>query len=175
MKRLELRKTRTVLGDNKEYYEIVAWYSNPDYNKQDEYIPLGGDVYRSKEYPNWVVHGNSCFTMKELCYTICYWDKSGELKIVGSRILDEGVDWIALKELLKEGFENTRELLCFERDSVNKQKHYTIDGEDYVWNEMDIIESGCYSCEIPLDEHHNCKCPKNPCLNMAGYYTKVKH
>lgn len=175
MKRLELRKTRTVLGDNKEYYEIVAWYPNPDYNKQDKYIPLGGDVYRSKKYPNWVVHGNSCFTMKELCYTICYWDKSGELKIVGSRILDEGVDWIALKELLKEGFENTRELLCFERDSVNKQKHYTIDGEDYVWNEMDIIESGCYSCEIPLDEHHNCKCPKNPCLNMAGYYTKVKH
>lgn len=174
MKRLELRKTRTVLDDNKEYYEIVAWYPNPDYNKQDEYHPLGGDVYRSKKYPNWVVHGNSCFTMKELCYTICYWDKSGELKIVGSRILDEGVDWIALKELLKEGFENTRELLCFERDSVNKQKHYT-DGEDYVWNEMDMIESGCYSCEIPLDEHHNCKCPKNPCPNMAGYYTKVKH
>lgn len=132
MKRLELRKTRRVLGDNKEYYEIVAWYPNPDYNKQDEYIPLGGDVYRSKEYPNWIIHGNSCFTMKELCYTICYWDKTGELKMVGSRILDEGVDWIALKELLKEGFENTRELLCFERDNVNKQKHYTIDGEDYV-------------------------------------------
>ena len=120
MKRLELRKTKAVFGDNREYYEIVTWYPNPDYNKQDEFIPLGGDVYRSKEYPNWVVHCNSCFTMKELCYTICYWDKNGELKIVGSRILDEGVDWIALKELLKEGFENTRELLCSERDSVNK-------------------------------------------------------
>lgn len=123
MKRIELRKTKAVFGDNREYYEIVAWYPNPDYNKQDEYIFLGGDVYCSKEYPNWVVHGNSCFTMKELCYTLCYWDKSGELKIVGSRILDEGVDWIALKELLKEGFENTRELLCSERDSVNKQKY----------------------------------------------------
>lgn len=175
MKRLELRKTRTVLGDNKKYYEIVAWYPNPDYNKQDEYLPLGGDVYRSKEYPNWVVHGNSCFTMKELCYTICYWDKSGELKIVGSRILDEGVDWITLKELLKEGFERIKELLSIEKDSDNKRQHYTIDNEDYVWNEIDMIESGCYSCEIPLDEHHNCKCPKNPCPNMAGYYTKVKH
>lgn len=114
MKRLELRKTRRVLGDNKEYYEIVAWYPNPDYNKQDEYIPLGGDVYRSKEYPNCVVHGNSCFTMKELCYTICYWDTSGELIIVGSRILDEGVDWVILKELLKEGFERTKELISIQ-------------------------------------------------------------
>ena len=114
MRRLELRKTRRVLGDNKEYYEIVAWYPNPDYNKQDEYISLGNEVYRSKEYPNWIVHGNSCFTMKELCYTICYWDKNGELKIVGSRILDEGVDWIALKELLKEGFERTKELLSIQ-------------------------------------------------------------
>ena len=121
MRRLELRKTRRVLGDNKEYYEIVAWYPNPDYNKQDEYISLGNEVYRSKEYPNWMVHGNSCFTMKELCYTICYWDKSGELKIVGSRILDEGVDWIALKELLKEGFERTKELLSIEKDSDNKR------------------------------------------------------
>lgn len=120
MKRLELRKTKAVFGDNREYYEIVAWYSNPDYNKQDEYISLGNEVYRSKKYPNLVVHGNSCFTMKELCYTICYWDKNGELKIVGSRILDDGVDWIALKELLKEGFENTRELLCSERDSADK-------------------------------------------------------
>lgn len=120
MRRLELRKTRRVLGDNKEYYEIVVWYPNPNYNKQDEYISLGNEVYHSKEYPNWVVLGKSSFTMKELCYTICYWDKNGELKIVGSRILDDGVDWIALQELLKEGFENTRELLCLERDSVNK-------------------------------------------------------
>lgn len=120
MRRLELRKTMRVLGDNKEYYEIVVWYPNPDYNKQDEYISLGNEMYRSKEYPNWVVHGNSCFTMKELCYTICYWDESGELKIVGSRILDEGVDWIALKELLKDGFERTKELLSIEKDIIQK-------------------------------------------------------
>ena len=114
MKRLELRNTKAVFGDNREYYEIVAWYPNPNYNKQDEYIPLGGDVYRSKEHPNWIVHGKSCLTIKELCDTICYWDKSGELKIVGSRILDEGVDWIALKELLKEGFERTKELISIQ-------------------------------------------------------------
>jgi len=175
MKRLELRKTKTVFGDNKEYDEIVAWYPNPDYNKQNEYISLGNEVYRSKEYPNWIIHGSACFTMKELCYTICYWDKNGELKIVGSRILDDGVDWITLKELLKKGFETTKELLSIEKDDDNKRQHYTIDDEEYVWNEMNMVESGCYSCEIPLDEHHNCKCPKKPCPNMAGYYTKVKH
>ena len=38
-----------------------------------------------------------------------------------------------------------------------------------------MVERGCYSCEIQLDEHHNCKCPKKPCPNRAGYYTKVKH
>ncbi len=142
MKRLELRKTKTVFGDNKEYYEIVAWYPNPDYNKQNEYISLGNEVYRSKEYPNWIIHGSACFTMKEL---------------------------------LKKGFERTKELLSIEKDGDNKRQHYTIDDEEYVWNEMNMVESGCYSCEIPLDEHHNCKCPKNPCPNMAGYYTKVKH
>ena len=81
---------------------------------EDEYISLGNEMYRSKEYPNWIVHGNSCFTMKELCYTICYWYENGELKIVGSRILDEGVDWIILKELLKEGFERTKELISIQ-------------------------------------------------------------
>ena len=120
MKRLELRKTKSVFGDNKEYFEIVAWYPNPDYNKQDEYISLGNEMYRSKEYPNWIVHGTNCFTMKELCYTICYWYENGELKIVGSRILDDDVDWITLKELLKEGFERTKELLSIEKDSDNK-------------------------------------------------------
>lgn len=66
MKRLELRKTRTVLGDNKEYYEIVAWYPNPDYNKQDEYIPLGGDVYRSKKYPTLSQYGRILYKSKTL-------------------------------------------------------------------------------------------------------------
>lgn len=130
MKRLELRKTKSILNDKREYYEIVAWYPNPDYGKEEEYDNIGNERYRSKKYPNVTYHGKSCFTLKETCYTLCYWNNDGELKTVGSRILDDDVDWYTLKELLKKGFDRTRELLSIEKDDDNKRQHYTIDGED---------------------------------------------
>ena len=50
---------------------------------------------------------------------------------------------------------------------------YSVDGETYIWKPMQLLELGCYSCEIPKDEHGNCKCPKSPCNNCAGYYVRI--
>lgn len=109
---LQLRKTKSFIGD-KEYYEIIKWYPNPLYNKKKEYIPQGDGSYKHPEF-NFYCYEES-FKKKYCCYTICYFiynedDNEVILKIVGDRILDEGVDWNLLRSLIEAGFKKAREL-----------------------------------------------------------------
>lgn len=63
---LELRRTQTL--DNKDYWEIVKWEPNRFYGKEEEY-ELEQDFYVKKGNPRIKV-STSCFTTKEVCYTL---------------------------------------------------------------------------------------------------------
>lgn len=109
---LELRKARSII-DGEEYYEIVQWYPNKLYGKQDEYLKLDGGFYKHPDF-NFYCREES-FKQEKCCYTVCYFkydSHEGDVRciLVGDRILNEEVDWIKLRELMKEGFEKSREL-----------------------------------------------------------------
>lgn len=75
-----------------------------------------------------------------------------------------------LQTNIGEGCDVNPEISTETKESVPS---YSVDGETYIWKPMQLFESGCYSCEIPKDEHGNCKCPKSPCSNCAGYYVRI--
>ena len=109
---LELRKARSII-DGKEYYEIVQWYPNKLYGKQDEYLKLDDGRYKHPDFNFYYCEAS--FKEEKYCYTVCYFKYDshvGDIKciLVGDRILNEEVDWIKLRELMKEGFEKSREL-----------------------------------------------------------------
>lgn len=109
---LELRKVKSIINDE-EYYEIVQWYPNDLYGKQNEYIRLDDGRYKHPNF-NFYCHEES-FKKEKYCYTVCYFkydSYEGDIEciLVGDRILNEEVDWIKLKELMKEGFEKARKL-----------------------------------------------------------------
>lgn len=111
METLALRKTKSLLGE--EYYEIVQWYPNPLYGKESEYIKQSDGRYKHPELAFYCY--KESFKHEFSCYTICYFlyddnEDDVELKMVGDRLLDEGVDWNKLRELIKEGFDKSREL-----------------------------------------------------------------
>lgn len=52
-------------------WDIVKWYPNEYYNKQDEFIPIKGDpkFYQHPEFTFCKVH-KDCFKYPETCYSI---------------------------------------------------------------------------------------------------------
>lgn len=86
----------------------------------------------------------------------------------GSRSLQEYEE--LLETNIGEGCDVNPEISTETKESVPS---YSVDGETYIWKPMQLLESGCYSCEIPKDKHGNCKCPKYPCSNYNGYYVRI--
>lgn len=109
MEGLELRKTKSVFGE--EYLEIVQWYKNTLYGKEEDYIKQPNGLYKHLNF-EFYVHKN-IFEQEYSCYTVCYFiynrDKDEvELKMVDDRLLNDDVDWIRLRVLIKEGFEKSK-------------------------------------------------------------------
>lgn len=91
-------------------WDIVKWYPNEYYNKQDEFIPVKGDpkFYQHPEFTFCKVH-KDCFKYPETCYSIATfeYDKHEnfyELHFVCDRPLDLNEDEIkTFWELIKFG------------------------------------------------------------------------
>ena len=75
-----------------------------------------------------------------------------------------------LEDNIGEGCDANTEIT---KESKESLVSYSIDGETYKWSPMNLLESGCHSCEIPLDENGQCKCPKHPCPNTCGFYVRI--
>ena len=52
---------------------------------------------------------------------------------------------------------------------------YSVGNETFQWYKQNLLESGCYSCELPKDCNGNCLRPKNigPCPNYSGFWKRI--
>ena len=102
---LEFRKS-TYLGDEPEHpsYDIVLWYPNDYYGKEDKYIKEG-DWYRDPQF-NFRIY-KDCFKHPECCMTIACFkpDSEGfyEVQFIEDRPLDKEVNWKEFYKLLNYG------------------------------------------------------------------------
>lgn len=89
--------------------------------------------------------------------------------------IDRAVPFEESKELLSGNIGETPGMDNTEINSEIKKSEssYSVDGETFKWKQMNLLESGCYSCEIPRTEEGVCKCPKYPCSNYSGYYKRI--
>lgn len=94
---------------NKSFPEIVLWYPNPYYGREDEFVMSeDGNWYSYPGKPNCSIH--KCgFESPELCITIAMFtkNKDGEyyIEFVGDRPLDNKVDWQDFRTLLQVGYD----------------------------------------------------------------------
>ena len=111
---LEFKPASYLLPKNKwpdhPAWDIVKWYPNEYYNKQDEFIPIKGDpkFYQHPEFTFCKVH-KDCFKYPETCYSIATFEYDEhenfyELHFVCDRPLDLNEDEIkTFWELIKFG------------------------------------------------------------------------
>lgn len=105
---LGLAKTHSYSKDPVEYYEIIRYYPNPYYGKENEYVKT--------EFGNYQIPGHqcfidaSCFKHPESCYTIGIFrqnnDEEPDFESVGSRIVVEPEEAQNLNLLLRHFYEN---------------------------------------------------------------------
>ena len=85
---LSLNLTKSMKGEF--YFEIVQYYPNPYYGRENEFVK-NGDYYKDYRFINTSIH-KSCFKNKESCYTVGYFiydennGESPDFKSVGSRL-----------------------------------------------------------------------------------------
>lgn len=104
---LALAKTRSYSKEPVEYYEIVQYYPNPYYGKENEYIKTDFGNYQIPGHQCFI--DASCFKNPESCYTIGIFYTSEEepdFKSVGSRIVLEPEEAHDLNHLLRYFYEN---------------------------------------------------------------------
>lgn len=78
-------------------------------------------------------------------------------------------------KLLSGNIGETPEMDNTEINSENKESEssYSVGNETFQWCKMHLLESGCYSCELPKDNNGNCLCPDTPCSNYSGYWKRI--
>lgn len=87
---IEFRKA-TYLGTEVEFpsYEIVFYYDNPRYGRENEFIKEGD--YYIKKNPYEIKCHKSCFEHKECCYSLAFFNRDTEgyyeLTFIGNRPL----------------------------------------------------------------------------------------
>ena len=91
-----------------ETWEIVRWYPNLYYQRENEFIKVDDERYRYKDKDNFYVH-KSCFKNPEACYVIAFIEGSEDepdIRAIGIRpwMLDEK-DEQDFKQLLKLNFD----------------------------------------------------------------------
>lgn len=89
-------------------WEIVRWYPNSFYGKENDFIKIDDEQYQYKDSENCYVH-KDCFKNPESCYVIAFVEGSEEepdLRTVGIRPwqLDEK-DEQDFKQILKLNFD----------------------------------------------------------------------
>lgn len=97
-----------------EYYDIVKYYPNEYYGKEDEYVLIADDMYCHKDDTNlrYRVH-KSCFAHKECCYSIAHINDVDDCEIVsvGSRMIElSKQEWLDLKDVLDVFYRKYKEL-----------------------------------------------------------------
>ena len=93
-------------------WEIVRWYPNSYYQRENEFIKVDDEHYQYKDNDNCYVH-KSCFANPESCYVIAFIEGSEDehdIRSVGMRpwMLDEE-DEKDFKQLLKINFDYEEE------------------------------------------------------------------
>lgn len=104
---LALVKSQTYAKKPVDYYEIVQYYPNSYYGKENEYIKTDSGKYQIPGHQCFI--DESCFKNPESCYTIgIFYDSEEEpdFKSVGSRIVLEPEEAQDLNYLLKYFYEN---------------------------------------------------------------------
>ena len=86
---IEFRATKSFVDNTVYYYEIVKWYDNPWYKKENDFEKRG-DRYVHKEY-NFFGVEEKTFRIKECCYTLAIFrNRDGEMEpdltTVGDRV-----------------------------------------------------------------------------------------
>ena len=89
-------------------YDIVKWYPNLYYGKENEYIKLNHEFYCYSKNASCRIHKN-LFKNKELCIVLAtfrydYQEECYNLEFIGDRPL-QLVSWDYFRELVKYGFE----------------------------------------------------------------------
>lgn len=104
------------------FFEILRWYSNPHYGKEQEYRDMGytdsfgGDFLQS---PSGSSIQKTFFIKPESCYMIAHWEDlnddecTPDLKFVGSRPLEltDENEWLLFMKLAKLGQEEIEKQL----------------------------------------------------------------
>lgn len=117
---VELRQAETLAWKNKEskyYYDIVFWYPNSYYGKEDEFdYDARKCMYRSRgEHGYWV--DPACFKHKESCYSLARLipdsklDDEHDIESVGSRPFNlDPKDLSDYLSVVKYSYEHWKEL-----------------------------------------------------------------
>lgn len=94
----------TISGD--ALYEILAYYPNPYYGREKEYVK-DGEWFHPKDSPHSSIH-KDCFKNRQSCYVIAWirWNRAGDefdIHSVGTRAFDlDEEDERSLKKILAE-------------------------------------------------------------------------
>lgn len=79
---VEFRVSKTIGSHPRDYIDIILWYPNPDYGREDQYEKVDNEWYIPKgEYYHYRKH-ESCFKNPESCYTVATIDIREEPDVV---------------------------------------------------------------------------------------------
>ena len=110
---IEFRLTQTIGEPPRDYVEIVKWYPNKYYKRENEFEKEGEwYIHRDSFGYRYRMHEN-CFTNPESCYTIATLDIKEEPDVisVGLRPFDLEPDEEAdYKEVVKQAYQYTYNL-----------------------------------------------------------------
>lgn len=158
--RIELLGTKQVLEQILFYSNTSAKYKH-DERHSEETWSLDWSKQEGIKFINYLYQDCSIYLNRK--YELYQFFKNG------SRSVKE------FTELLSGNIGEAPEMGNTEINSEIKKSEssYSVDGETFKWKQMNLLESGCYSCEIPRTEEGICKCPKYPCSNYSGYYKRI--
>ena len=90
LKNIRIGDIEARVSGTDDAYEIVKWYPNDLYNKQDDYIYISEIDKYTKEYASNCYYDPACFLSKENCYVLCWITDSDEPDVhtVGMRPFD---------------------------------------------------------------------------------------
>ena len=158
--RVELLGTKCMLENILKYSNTEAVFRH-DHRHSDKTLFLDWNKEQSIKFINYLYQNSSIYLDRK--YELYQFFKNG------SRSVEE------FTELLSGNIGEAPEMGNTEINSEIKKSEssYSVDGETFKWEQMNLLESGCYSCEIPRTKEGICKCPKHPYSNYSGYYKRI--
>lgn len=158
---------RISLLGTKDVLEKILYHSNTDakfrHDKRhsEETLTLDWNKEQGIKFINYIYNNSNVYLDRK--YALYQFFKQGSRSVKEFTELSSG----NIGEAPKMG--NTE----INSEIQKSESLYSVDGETFKWKQMNLLESGCYSCEIPRTEEGICKCPKHPCSNYSGYYKRI--